>query len=229
MDRIATSTGARRMRIYHFIDAKWGLDDIRQRRLKISRIGELNDPFEFLAFSARDKDVRRAFQQTKEEISKTKGILCFSKNWRNPLLWSHYADSHRGLCLGFEIKTERLDKIRYISHRPEPDLEILSRSDGTEEKYMQTILGSKFSHWRYEQEYRLFVELSDLDDASENYFVEFGPEMELKEIFVGEFSTLRRGDLTAALGGLSDDVSIVKTRRAFRSFRVVKQQDRSRW
>jgi hypothetical protein len=36
------------MRLYHFIRERFGLEAIRDSRLKISRINELNDPFEFL-------------------------------------------------------------------------------------------------------------------------------------------------------------------------------------
>ncbi|MGH9611570.1 MAG: hypothetical protein ACRD4P_00670 [Bryobacteraceae bacterium] len=35
---------------FHFICEKYGLDDIKNRRLKISQIQDLNDPFEFLGF-----------------------------------------------------------------------------------------------------------------------------------------------------------------------------------
>jgi len=32
------------------------------------------------------------------------GILCFTKEYDNPLMWSHYADGHRGFCIGYDIK-----------------------------------------------------------------------------------------------------------------------------
>lgn len=39
------------MRVYHFLDRKYGLDDIRRRRLKIATLDDLNDPFEMLAMT----------------------------------------------------------------------------------------------------------------------------------------------------------------------------------
>lgn len=36
------------MRLYHFTSQKFGLLALKDRRLKIARINELNDPFEFL-------------------------------------------------------------------------------------------------------------------------------------------------------------------------------------
>lgn len=37
------------MIVYHFISSEFALKALRDRRLKISRINELNDPFEFCA------------------------------------------------------------------------------------------------------------------------------------------------------------------------------------
>ena len=41
----------------------------------------------------------RSFPKT----SALRAILCFSRNWDNLLLWSHYGDRHMGVCLGFDI------------------------------------------------------------------------------------------------------------------------------
>lgn len=87
------------MFVYHFLNSHYGLEDIRERRLKISRIMELNDPFEFLGVDLSDRQFRKAMKKTKAQLSKTKGLLCFCKTWRNPLLWGHYADKRRGICL----------------------------------------------------------------------------------------------------------------------------------
>ena len=88
------------MRVYHFINDKYGLKDLAERHLKIARIMEINDPFEFLGVDLSDRDFRRAMKETKEDLSKSNGLLCFSKNWKNPVLWGHYADKHRGIALG---------------------------------------------------------------------------------------------------------------------------------
>ena len=38
------------MKLYHFINACWGLSDLEEQHLKVSRMNELNDPFEFKLF-----------------------------------------------------------------------------------------------------------------------------------------------------------------------------------
>ena len=75
------------MLAYHFLNDHCGLENLRHRRLKISEIAQLNDPFEFLGVDLTDIDFRKALKKTKAAISETKGILCFSKDWKIPLLW----------------------------------------------------------------------------------------------------------------------------------------------
>ena len=57
------------VRVYHFANREYGLDDIRQRRLKIATINDLNDPFELLGPSALDKEARRQFQELKRKFA----------------------------------------------------------------------------------------------------------------------------------------------------------------
>ena len=54
-----------------------------RRRLKISRFDDLNDPFELLAPDLKDGEVRRSFLATRQRMSERRGVLCFSRNWRN--------------------------------------------------------------------------------------------------------------------------------------------------
>lgn len=39
-----------------------------------------------------------------EEEIQNRGVSCFSKNFDNILMWSHYAASHTGVCLGFNLE-----------------------------------------------------------------------------------------------------------------------------
>lgn len=77
------------MRVYHFINEKFGLKDIRERRLKISRIMELNDPFELFGVELTDKKFRRFVRSEKMSVAENTGIICFSANWKNPVQWAH--------------------------------------------------------------------------------------------------------------------------------------------
>lgn len=89
------------MRVYNSLAAQWAERRSRAKgRIKISRFDDLNDPFELLAAQLRSKDVRKAFGALRDHMCANRGVLCFSRGWHNPLLWSHYGDKHRGICLG---------------------------------------------------------------------------------------------------------------------------------
>jgi hypothetical protein len=76
---------------------------ISLQRLKVARIDDVNDPFELQAMNCMRKDVRKAIADFRASQNEKIGLLCFSQAWKNPVLWSHYADRHRGICLGFDI------------------------------------------------------------------------------------------------------------------------------
>jgi Protein of unknown function (DUF2971) len=219
-----------KMRVYHFVNEIYGLDDIRNRQIKIARINELNDPFEFLCVESSRKEVRDAFLEVKRTLAGDTGILCFSQDWRNPVQWSHYADRHRGLCLGFDIADHLLGQENYVSYRIDPDWNTISRNREKLLELLQKVLVTKFSHWRYEREYRLF---SRLEPKCENrdglYFQNFSDEMRLSEVIVGAACTLSRQGLADALGNEMAHIKVKKARLAFKTFKVVEQREKSLW
>jgi len=208
------------MRVYHFLNKKYALKDLKERRLRISRIMELNDPFEFLGAELSNREFRKAMNQTKKELSKTTGILCFSKKWTDPVQWSHYADRHKGICLGFDVPGHLLFKVKYVRDR-------LPINGGIDEKRMLEFLTTKFIHWAYEQEYRLFISLEDDEDGL--YYADFSDNLKLRQIIVGCQSDVTRAELDAVIKGINSDIEIFKTRPAFRSFKIVRNKNDELW
>ena len=49
------------MRVYHFLSAKYALDDISKKRIKIAQFQDLNDPFEILGPNLSDQTTRKVF------------------------------------------------------------------------------------------------------------------------------------------------------------------------
>ena len=210
------------MQAYHFRNQEFGLRAIKERRLKISRIMELNDLFEFLGANLKDRIFRFAMNATKKQLSETKGLICFSQHWTNPVLWSHYADHHRGLCLGFEVADNILEKVRYVKER--------IRYPGTiDSEIMKKFLSTKFEHWSYEQEYRAFVDLDPEDVENDMHFMNFTENMKLNKVIVGHCSNVRRSEVNEALGDLRDKVETFKARAAFTKFEVVRNEKEEMW
>jgi hypothetical protein len=88
-------------------------------------------------------------------INKKFGIVSFSLFPDNILLWSHYSNSHRGFCVGFNTKRlyeftkAALHKVFYEHSFPEYKL----KNESLE--MIGTMLSTKSPLWEYEQEYRL--------------------------------------------------------------------------
>jgi hypothetical protein len=208
------------MRVYHFINEEFGLKVLKEKRLKISRIHELNDPFEFFSVEMTDPDFRKSITAAKVEVSKKFGVTCFSKNWQNPVQWAHYADKHKGLCLGFDIYSKELKKVNYVPERLKP-------TDSPNERLILKLCRTKYKHWDYEEEYREFVELSDEEDGM--FFIDFKGNMELKEVIVGANSSISRSTLNTALGTMSKELNVFKARAGFTNFEMVKNKKQSMW
>lgn len=208
------------MLVYHFLNAQYALEDIKLRRLRISRLTELNDPFEFLSADLSDRKVRRALMKAKEKLSESKGVLCFSASWRNPVLWAHYANKHKGLCLGLEVHDSVLGKIQYQDERfPIPD--------NIDEEFMKKLLFTKFKHWEYEQEYRAYTQLEEHIDGI--YYSEFSEKLQLRQVIVGERSNVTRAQIADALRQYGSNVEAFKARAAFTKFEVVRQNNNAKW
>jgi hypothetical protein len=217
------------VRVFHFVNGQYGLENIRLRRLKVATLQDLNDPFELFAVSFADSSLRTAFRHLKERLDKRSGLLCFSRKWSNPVQWSHYADRHRGLCLGFEVPNALLRPVSYSAKRLVAEAEKLLRSGPYDHELMMRFLSTKYVHWKYENESRVFVSFEEDDVSDGLYFYRFSVDLKLEQVIVGAESTITRQDVADALGELALSVQTSKARLAFKSFRVVRQRDQRQW
>ena len=108
-----------------------------------------------------------------------RGITCFSRDNANILMWSHYANNHSGVCLGFDIdesdkhlekffdetknqklfpngKAFRLFPMTYVSFDERPSIDMTD-----EQKSWEEILTFKSDLWKYEKEVRIMVHSYD--------------------------------------------------------------------
>ncbi|TAM80880.1 MAG: DUF2971 domain-containing protein [Acidobacteria bacterium] len=218
------------MQVYKFLPAGFALDDLRKRRLKISTFDDMNDPFELKGAAHSNTYVQRLL--TAHSASHY-GVLCFSRNWSNPVLWSHYADRHRGICLGFETgdtveahqpcyadspltlnSDALLDAVRRGRDLKESDQEFRAA-----QKVTENLLLTKFRAWDYEDEIRVFVSLEKRD--CNFYFYDFGKEIHPNIVIAGSRCTVPKGEIKAAVTGYSPPIRIVEAMLSSNSFEVV--------
>jgi len=94
----------------------------------------------------------------------TIGVLCLSENKHDLLMWSHYADAHRGVMIEFDFKELENDLLNVSqqsvfglsrSLRPVHYARTPPRVRGrTPEKLLDKTLFLKGRHWKYEAEWR---------------------------------------------------------------------------
>jgi hypothetical protein len=210
------------MRIYKFYPARWGREALSKRRLKVSPIDELNDPFEYLSLDLGDKSVRAWATLFRQKVSQDKGIISFSKNWHQPLMWAHYAESHRGLALGFDVPDSLLFKINYVENRIKPDSDIDRGSDAMQ-RLIQKLLTTKHTEWSYEDEYRLVQKLENCVSEGDKFFAAFNEKTVLKEVILGaRYETSNSDQLSSELK--SEGVTFQTARAEFKGFRMTPQK-----
>ena len=171
------------MRAYYFTTSAFAISNIALRRLKISRFHDLNDPFELLGVNLADKVMRSRFRKMKDDINSKSGLICFSKSWKNPLLWGHYAEKHTGMALGFDIRDDKMLPVIY--DRKLIDVTFDAKTGKPSPGVTDQLIRTKFKDWKYEKEVRLFVALDKDRKESGMYFEPFHSELQLREVILG--------------------------------------------
>lgn len=209
------------MRAFHFLSADHAVQALNKQRLKVALLNELNDPFELFASDLSDVRIRRGFKVWKDQMSRKIGLLCFSRRWRNPLLWSHYGSKHTGVALECAIDDQVVVPVRYRKSRLRLDVaHMMSSSRGFSADLAEKLASTKSTHWRYEEEIRVPIQLADCMIEEERYFREFTSQMRLVGIVLGPLCTLNQRDVEAALPR-GERITLRRARLAFRSFNIV--------
>jgi hypothetical protein len=210
------------VRAYHMTKFDHGITSVRDGRLKVTRISETNDPFELLGLNLHDKRLRRRLASFRESQNRRTGLLCFTSDWANPVLWSHYADQHKGICLGFDLKQGTYQGVQYEDHRLREHLSDEEEPDTVPEDIRRRLSRTKSSRWKYEQELRVLVPLTKARPDGDLFFWPFNENMRLAEVILGPRSDWRRlSGLRKLVAAKSPEAVAFKARLAFRSFGVV--------
>jgi hypothetical protein len=209
------------IRVYHFTSCKHAESNITLGRLKLARFSDLNDPFEVQALSFKERLVETIVQEFKNKYDSHSGLLCFAADWTNPVLWSHYADKHRGVCLGFDLKRSRAESVQYEDERILAQLGDPPNPLNLDISLQRLLLCTKFRHWEYESEQRVFVPLTDAMADGALYFVPFGTEIQLREVILGPLCKRPLDEVQTKTLALYPGISVIKGRLASKFFKVV--------
>lgn len=187
------------MRVYHFVAAPFAMQAIERQRLKVATINELNDPFELLACDLTNKEYRRGFLNWKKRTASRVGFLCFTRTWRDPLLWSHYADRHHGVALEMEIDDQIAIPVCYSTTRLRLNVGQIMRNGGFSGDLAERLASSKSKHWCYEKEIRVPVCLAACIVEKGLYFEKLSEQVKITGVILGPLSKVTATDLQRVL------------------------------
>ncbi|MCG6859038.1 MAG: DUF2971 domain-containing protein [Salaquimonas sp.] len=173
------------------------------------------------------KKSRAEGRKIRRQLFSKQGLISFSETWNEPLLWSHYADCHRGVALGFDLMPKVAFKVNYVDKR-------LIVPNGREDayvfwerpKFFDLIERTKYCGWSYEREVRIFANNEGSIYENGLYFRPFGDFGELKEVIIGaDYEGGKNSSLEKALH--DEGVEVITGRLAFEDFSVKKQNRNS--
>ena len=219
---LLATLGAYNMRVYYFTSEEFALSNIINERIKVSLLDDLNDPYEFMGVDISDKEFRKAFNAGREEAAKTAGVICFSKCWKNPLMWGHYGNKHKGICLGFDIEDEHIKEVDYVPELLKPDIDMKKKLGGLTEDFIENIFRLKYEGWAYENEVRVLVPLEERDPSG-YYFTDFEGNMQLREVILGQKASTTIDQVKKHLCSYKSQIRVFKSRIAFTKYEVVHQ------
>lgn len=164
------------------------LESLKNNEFWASNTKQLNDPCEgFISikdYQQQINNLKNIFTQHRTNLTlieqslkniidmkDTKlGILSLSKRYDDELLWAHYADSHNGFCIEYDLERlmskqnpkHRFFDIQYSVQIPSLDFaEILDQNNP--DTLIKIMLSFKSQRWEYENELRIITENQGLN------------------------------------------------------------------
>ena len=213
----------RTMRVYKFLCANYALQNLAKQRLKISEFTDMNDPYELSGVGLLDPDIESVLIPQLQ----TYGVLCFSRNWNHPVLWSHYGDKHKGMCLGFDVNTSAVEvhepfyveKLQVLPDVRSAFQNYFSGRVQEAEAVIRRILSTKHQAWNYEDEVRVFLKRDNKD--GDYYFCMFDENITLTHVIAGLRCTVPKSTIEEKLSIYPEHIEIVKAGLSPNAFEVV--------
>ncbi|MHA6574970.1 DUF2971 domain-containing protein [Pseudomonas yamanorum] len=214
------------MKLYYLTSEKWAKVILHEQRLKLSTIAELNDPFELLGASIGESAVRKVLRYVHGRVTDTFGLVCMSTTWQSPVMWAHYGDKHKGVCLGFEVIEQRRREVTYEPTRLSKLLGESPRLGNVTAEVLNTLLTTKSAEWSYEKEHRLIVRFENAIPGPHGmHFLPFNNEfLVVKEVILGSRCDWSLQAAKRAVGIVPHKVSLKRVRPSFQNFKMVQQR-----
>lgn len=133
-------------------------NEIEQIKNKITKDKHIEA--DFLNKILTESKIEKIYKKSQVNKIYNSSICCFSLNFKNTCMWSHYGDNHKGVCLVFELPSnspfisipsitrgpvnyDKYEKLNYLK----------SKVEGVSHLFL-----TKSRDWKYEEEYRFIAQ-----------------------------------------------------------------------
>ncbi|MBY0401385.1 DUF2971 domain-containing protein [Myxococcota bacterium] len=132
---------------------------IEDHRYMSTEVGDFRKDPDAQAYyvSRLARDVQAELEREMERY----GVLSLAERWNCPLMWSHYADSHRGLCVEFQVEGSSCSMLKPVNYKSPRGIKIstlmawkIDKSTEAKQRVLDTYFFAKASDWHYEREWR---------------------------------------------------------------------------
>jgi len=131
------------------------LDVLVNDRLYAATFETLNDPMEGMFTYSKDEVSRRFIREMVEKQSQLR-ICSLSSTHNSTMMWSYYAEAHKGVILGVEIDENHKNVIEVARVRYAKNISFKAYGGSDPEIDARKILSKKLSAWKHEREFRVF-------------------------------------------------------------------------
>ncbi len=167
---------------------EWALREISNHEVHVTSPKDMNDPFEYNAplFVDLQKLKSKAYQyflnagmksceaqqevdaldartteillKEIESLKSNSGIICCTSNPRSNRMWAYYADSHRGICIGYLTDFSPFNNAMSVIYEdPSQPLDVLDAVNEDVTQFCDHLARRKVKEWEFEEEYRIPV------------------------------------------------------------------------
>lgn len=183
---------------------KWTPLEASQQRIAIE------EAHNFVRKIVGDKKAKEDYIQQKSEmfqklVLQSFGICSFSEISNDILMWSHYADSHKGFCIELNRSPENmLAHARPIDYPEDDEFPYINYWLGPNEQVLDEvvkIIVTKSKHWNYEKEWRLINRPKVINELYKGHLVNYPDEMISGIIFGARMNSKERNSIRNILAG----------------------------
>lgn len=201
------------MAVFYKYTSNFGVNYFKNPTVKISIPYYLNDPFESetgdnlisviesAVINENEYMPRDSIKSALNSLLNSNGIFSVSETPRNPLMWAHYADQHKGLCIGFnddifsEMKKPEDNSIGFLEFKPVKvnydnyrfDRQAIFDAETIVFDAVKKHLLTKSDEWIYEKEHRCILPFMGstsiyIDNNSKETTSYFAPKTTIKTV-----------------------------------------------